>query len=186
MTLEETATITDFHLPNKVRGLGISRVYTCGPDTNNETALHVERTGMESNPLKCTYDKSNFKNTAKELESVLITSGLDHKTTQKFIALLTKICIKMEQRRQKTQRSSNSKYARYCDLYTSIGCSRKAIICIQIYGRDNKGIRFYLCKRCASFFEYQLKYNSNKKMSERTVQPECSNASSHCNSMGCY
>ena len=67
MTQEEAATITDFPLTDEIKELGISRVYTCGPDTNNETLLFVERTGMESNPLRCKYDKSNFRNTAIEL-----------------------------------------------------------------------------------------------------------------------
>ena len=64
----------------------------------------MKRTGIESNPLQCKYDKSNFKNTAKELESVLTISGVDHKTAKKFIALLVKICIEMERQQQKTQR----------------------------------------------------------------------------------
>jgi hypothetical protein len=115
-------TITEFPLTNEIKQLGISRVYTntCVSDTNNDTTLIVERVGMETKPIKCKYDKSNFKNTAKELEAALIASGLAHKTSKKFIALLVKICIEIERQQQKTQRDlileeirkrrSNSKY----------------------------------------------------------------------------
>jgi hypothetical protein len=120
MTLEEFTDVTDFPLTPEIRQLGFSRVYACF-NSNREHLLLVERTGIESNPLQCKYDKSNFKNTAKELESVLTISGVDHKTAKKFIALLVKICIEMKRQRQKTQRDqvleeirkrrNNSKYA---------------------------------------------------------------------------
>ena len=95
MTLEEFTDVTDFPLTPEIRQLGFSRVYTCF-NSNREQLLLVERTGIESNPLQCKYDKSNFKNTAKELESVLTISGVDHKTAKKFIALLAKLCIETE------------------------------------------------------------------------------------------
>jgi hypothetical protein len=99
-------TITEFPLTNEIKKLGISRVYTntCVNDTNNDTTLFVERAGIEAKPIKCKYNKSNFKDTAKELEAALIASGLDHKTSKKFIALLAKICIEIERQQQKTQR----------------------------------------------------------------------------------
>ena len=103
MTLEEFTDVTDFPLTPEIRQLGFSRVYTCF-NSNREQLLLVERTGIESNPLQCKYDKSNFKNTAKELESVLTISGVDHKTAKKFIALLAKLCIETERQQQKTQR----------------------------------------------------------------------------------
>jgi DNA-binding transcriptional ArsR family regulator len=104
MTLEETTNITDFPLADEIKQLGISRIYTRVSDTNTESILFVELTGNENNPLQCRYNKNNFKNTTKELESVLTTSGLDHKTAKKFIILLTKLCIEMERQKQKTQR----------------------------------------------------------------------------------
>ena len=119
MTPEEFTDVTDFPLTPEIKQLGFSRMYTC-VNSSREQLLLVERTGIESNPLQCKYDKSNFKNTAKELETVLTTSGLDHKTTRKFIALFVKILIEMERQNQKTQRDkvleeirkrrNNSKY----------------------------------------------------------------------------
>jgi hypothetical protein len=118
---EETANITEFPLTSEIKQLGISRVYTFTVDTNSDPKLVVELTGIESSPVQCRYYKSNFKNTTKELELVLVNSGLDHKTTKKFITLIAKLLIEMERQSQKTQRDqvleeirkrrSNSKFA---------------------------------------------------------------------------
>lgn len=58
---------------------------------------------------------------------------------------------------------------------------RKATTCIQIWAfADVESLgadTFHLCKRCAKMFD-DLLYNSNKKMLERTVRPECSNINS--------
>jgi hypothetical protein len=103
MTLEEFNDVIEFPLTSEIRELGFSRVYTCF-NSNKEQLLLVERTGIQCNPIQCKYDKSSIKNTAKELESALTISGVDHKTTRKFIVLLAKLCIEMERQQQKTQR----------------------------------------------------------------------------------
>ena len=89
MTLEEFTDVTDFPLTPEIRQLGFSKVYTCF-NSNREQLLLVEHTGIESNPLQCKYDKSNFKNTAKELESVLTISGVDVKDCKKIHCSLLK------------------------------------------------------------------------------------------------
>jgi hypothetical protein len=58
---------------------------------------------------------------------------------------------------------------------------RKTTTCIQIWAfADVESLgadTFHLCKRCAKMFD-DLLYNSNKKMLERTVGPECSDTNS--------
>lgn len=95
---------SEFHLTKEIKELGISRVYTGFRNNTGESVLLIERTGKESDPIQCTYDKSSLRKTAKELESVLTEAGFNIKVAKKFVVLFSKIWIEVERQQQKTQR----------------------------------------------------------------------------------
>lgn len=97
-------TIIEFHITDEIKELGISRVYTGFRNNTGECILLIECAGKESDPIQCNYDKSSFKKTAKELESVLTEAGLNVKVARKFVVLFSKIWIEVERQQQKTQR----------------------------------------------------------------------------------
>jgi hypothetical protein len=96
--------IIEIEPSDEIKELGIIRVYKGIDEEDDVLKLYVVRSDMPDRPFKCVFYDSDFKKTAKEIETVLRLSGFGEKNTKKFIVLLSKLLIKQEQERKQTRR----------------------------------------------------------------------------------